>query len=98
MGRLFDASLNGETQMTSVLHDPKNTFVIENVWVFVSRDEEGNEGVIAAPVGDTLMPFVAADPKRIESLRPMAQHLAKMTKKKIHLVKFSQRTEIEEIK
>lgn len=85
------------TDMSPIIHDPENKLKIDAVWLFVSRDENGNEGLLAAPLGETFMPLVAADPDRVESLRIIAQKMAQMTKKKVHLIKFSVKEEIETI-
>ena len=80
----------------TVIHDPGNTHRIDNVWVFVSRDENGNEGVIAAPTALGVMPLIAADSERLESLRPLAKSLVdKVPGKKVALIKLTTREEIE---
>lgn len=82
----------------SIAHDPENTFKITEIYAFVSVDEDGNEGVLAANLGGMMMPFVCADKARVDSLRNHAEKIAHMTAKKIKLVKFTNREEIEEIK
>lgn len=80
-----------------IMHEPPNHLQsIDEVWLFISVDETG-EGVVAAPLGDQLVPLIAADEARLSSLRSLAKRVAGMTKKKIKLVKFSVREEIEEI-
>lgn len=74
---------------------------ITEIWAFVSSEEHG-EGIIGETVnmpmiGKTFMPFVCADKARMESLKPHAQRIAKESGKKIKLVKFTLREEIEEI-
>lgn len=70
---------------------------IKTITAFISIDDEG-EGIAAfqAPDG-TWMPLVAADPARVESLRPIAQMIADSFGKEIEVVEFSVRTKIEEI-
>lgn len=83
-----------------MLVQPKNTLPkIETVYAFVSVDPlDGNEGVCAAPMGGLgLVPLIAFDAARLESIRPIAADIAKMSGMKIKLVKFTQREEVEEI-
>jgi hypothetical protein len=76
-------------------------FRIENCWLFVSTDDDGEEGVIgqlvSSPVGGAQwMPFVCTDEKRVDSLRPMAKAVAEASGIQVTLVRFSgQREELE---
>jgi hypothetical protein len=83
--------------MSTVLHDAKNYLKINEVWAFISVDDEGNEGLCAAPIGNgaATMPLIAADKKMLEILRPVAKGLALMTKKKIKLIKLHGREDVE---
>jgi hypothetical protein len=68
---------------------------IDHIWAFVSFDA-GGEGVCAAPMGGLgMVPLIAADERRIEALKPMAAHIAKVSGKPVRLVKFTTREEIE---
>lgn len=71
---------------------------ITEVYVFASVDE-GGEGVVGQVVDmlgrEVFMPFVCADKKRMESLKPLAQKIAKETGKKIKLIRLSTREELE---
>ena len=80
-----------------VVFDPENTFKIDSVWVFVSRDENGNEGVMAFHNSVGMMPMLTTDEEMVESLKPIAKEMAKHTSKKIHLVKMTSRVEMGEI-
>lgn len=81
------------------LHQPKNTMpLINSLWAFLSVDPaDGNEGVCAATIGNTLMPLIAADEARLASLRSHAEKIAKRSGRKIKLVKFTTREEVEEV-
>jgi hypothetical protein len=81
-----------------LLIQPKNTMPrIDAIWAFLSVDEkDGNEGVTAATMGTSLVPLIAADEKRLASLRPLAQNMAERFGMKIRLVKFHVREVIEE--
>lgn len=66
------------------------------MYVFVVVDDDGTEGIpaIEGPRGEPL-PLVAADMKRVESLRPVVARMARMLGKPITLCRFEIRTEIE---
>jgi hypothetical protein len=79
----------------TVVHSPKNEKLrIDEIWVFVSQDEQG-EGVCAGPLmgPGTLVPLIAADKARLDSLIPIARHIAQVSGKVVKLVKFTTRTE-----
>ena len=67
---------------------------IDEVFLFVTEGTEG-EGLIGQRMGDSWIPFVCADRARLESLRPLAEEIAKATKKKVKLIRYSAREEIE---
>jgi hypothetical protein len=84
---------------------PNTTFYIGEIWAYISEDDRGNEGVCGCMLGGTFMAMVAADKARLDQLRPVAQRMARdmrnapgTLKRKIKLVKFTQRIEVEEIR
>ncbi len=71
---------------------------IEALFAFISVDEgPEDEGIVAARMGNMWMPLVGADMDRIDSLRPLAESVARLTGKKIVMAKFSVREDMEEI-
>lgn len=71
---------------------------IEQMYAFVCLDPEDNtEGIPAFidPATGMPMPMVAADMKRVEQMRPIAEGLVKQTGVRITLCRFEVRTEIE---
>lgn len=70
---------------------------IEKLYAFVADDAEG-EGVcgFVGPDG-RWMAMVAADKARVESLKPIAQDIARQTGRPIKLLCFSVREQIERI-
>jgi hypothetical protein len=80
------------------IHAPPNDQKIEHVWMVISSDEEG-EGVCAAPLfgSGSLVPLIAADEERLESILPIAKILARESGKTIKLIKFSVREDVMEI-
>lgn len=87
----------------AIFIDPPNVLPrITQIWVFVSIADDGSEGICAAPLmgAGSLIPLIAADEARLESLRPIAAKMAtltKKTKKTIKLVKFESREDLEVI-
>lgn len=86
--------------MKTIIHDPGYDLEkITEVYVFVSSGRDG-EGVLGrnmdGPFGPIFMPFVCADKKRMESLKPLAKEIAKSTNRKVKLIRLSGREEIEE--
>lgn len=67
---------------------------IDNLWAFLSIDEDGDEGVCAFHGSQGWMPMVATDLKRVESLKPLAQEMA-TEGNNIKLVKFTERVDVE---
>lgn len=70
-------------------------FRIASLHAFVAVGEDGDEGVVAFMRGNTWIPLVASDNKRLEQLRPEAAAIARITGKTIRLVRFDQRHELE---
>jgi hypothetical protein len=69
---------------------------IEKMFAFIAIDEEGNEGVTAfQDKRGVWLPLVGADWARVNSLKEIAQEIAKASGQKITLVEFSVRKEIE---
>jgi len=69
---------------------------IDQMYAFVCDDfAAGMEGVVGANIMGTMMPLVGADMTRIEQLKPIAAQIAKATGKKIKLVTFTVRSELE---
>ena len=73
------------------------SFKIKEIWAFVHTDEKNEEGIVAWFDEDKKqwMPMVAADGARIESLKPIAVHIAQTLKKEIRMVHFSTRCDVQ---
>lgn len=80
-----------------IINDPPNTLKIDSVWLFISQDADGNEGLVAATLGQLFTPLIAADKERLDQLRSIALESSKLTKKKIKLIRLTAREEIEVI-
>lgn len=70
---------------------------IDECFLFVAEDEQG-EGLIGQRMSDGCwMPFVCADRDRVDSLREAARRVSKHTGKRVRLIRFSVREELEVI-
>lgn len=70
---------------------------IDEIFAFVSLDDEG-EGIIGfLSSSGQWMPLVGADMKRVEALRPIAKDIAQQSGKTVRLLHFSTRHELEVI-
>ena len=79
-----------------ILDDPKTLLKIDEVLVFVASDADG-EGVPGFMTPGGWMPLVCADKARVDSLREIAQRIARESGNRITLVRFSVREELEVI-
>ena len=69
---------------------------IDQIWAFLSVDD-GGEGICSAPLKDGMLtvPMIAADKRRLDSLRPIARQMPNIFKKPVRLAKFATREDIE---
>ena len=71
-------------------------FHIDEIFAFLATEADGEEGVIGWHIPNHgWMPLVAADVKRVESLRPIAQEVANATGRRITLARFHLRQDVE---
>lgn len=69
---------------------------ILEMYAFVVEDSgPDDEGIVGMSTGSSWMPLVGADMARVDSLRPIAVSIAKRTGKKVKLLHFTKRTELE---
>lgn len=69
---------------------------IDTITAFIATDTDGTEGIIGSATRYGVMPLVAADPDRVESLRPIAEAVARGMNVPVRLVQFTTRTVLEE--
>lgn len=81
---------------TVAIDTPNYLGRIDHIWAFLSVDE-GGEGVCAAPLGHGMLtvPMIAADDKRLVSLKPIARKMATMFQKPVRLARFTVREDVE---
>ena len=71
---------------------------IKTIYAFIATEKDpDDEGIVAQFMGGMWMPLVGADKDRVNSLKPIAERIAKITKKKITLVQFKNREDLEVI-
>lgn len=71
---------------------------INEMYAFIATEADGQEGICAFQTEPGMwMPMVGADLARMESLRPMAEKIAKATGKQIEVIKFTNREHLEMI-
>lgn len=86
--------------MTVFLDPPNDIQRITELLMVISVDETG-EGVVSAPLpgSDAIsVPLIAADRARFDSfVLPMAKAIAKMTKKKLKVIRMTVREEVQDV-
>lgn len=69
---------------------------IDSVWIAISVDEDGNEGVCAYPMGEMgMMPLIAADKNRLADIIPLAKRIAATAQCQVKLIRLTTREEVE---
>lgn len=76
-------------------HIPKNEQPLKELYVVVSRDEDGNEGVVSAMTHQGAMPMVFGHKRLLNMIRDQLKQMSKDTGKKIYVVKYKQKDVIE---
>lgn len=75
-----------------------NTLVrIESVWMAVSVDDDGTEGVCATMIGGRWMPLIAADETRLAFIREAAAMIAANQQRLVRVIRLNTREEVEVI-
>jgi hypothetical protein len=78
-----------------ILHDPGNTQKIDEVYVFMSIDEHGHNGLVAEilpRLGTTLL--VTGSRNAAGMMQPLAQEIAKRSGKPVGLFRFTRDTQL----
>lgn len=74
-------------------------FELQTLTAFVAVDPaNGDEGIIGRTLPNgVMMPMIGADQARIESLKPEAAQIAKMTGQTVRMIRFTGREILEEL-
>lgn len=70
---------------------------IDTMWMFVTVDDSGSEGVICVPTNIGFIPLVTANASQLETLRNTVKNVANSTKQRIKLIKLTTREDVDEI-
>ena len=74
----------------------KSAKTIDAMYAWIATEPDGGEGVVAASIGEWMMPLVGADIDRVKSLRNLAQRVRRQSGYEVRLVRFFGREDLEE--
>ena len=75
--------------MTLEIHSAPNERPIDEIYVFMSIDEAGNHGILASILPELgATPLFTGSRQGAENLKPLAEDIARASKKKIGLFRF----------
>jgi hypothetical protein len=78
-----------------IIHDPGNEERIDRVYVFMSIDDEGRNGIVAEVLpGKGTTPLVTASLKGVEIMKKLAQQVAERTGKPVGMFAFRRETQL----
>ena len=75
--------------------EEREPFLLQELYAFVSKNEDGSEGIIGMPSPHGVIPMFTADKKNLPKLLEGAQLFANAMDKSITVLKFSNREEFE---
>ena len=75
---------------------PKNEQILNNLYVVLSTDERG-EGIVSMMTPQGAMPMVFGHERMLDGVRKAVKIMAKDTKKKLLIVKYTKSEVLEEI-
>ena len=70
---------------------------VDAVWLALSVDDDGTEGVCAILVNGTWMPLLAADEERLPFIIAQARAIARRDQRLVRIVRLHGREELEQI-
>lgn len=76
---------------------PKNEIPMDYLYVALSLDENGNEGIIAASTPMGSIPMVFGHERMLDKVKESLRQMSKDTGQKIYLVKYKKHEELEKI-
>lgn len=83
---------------TTFVHDAPNTNPrIETLYAILSADDKG-EGIVAHSVGGMMVTLMTSEERLVPALVKAAKQIESLTAKKMRLVKFTGREDLQEIK
>jgi len=79
--------------MTVVVHNPKNEQSMEDMYVVLSQEPDGTEGIAAKITNFGTFPLVFGHESNLEAIRPFLKEIAEEEGKDLIIAKY-RRTEI----
>jgi hypothetical protein len=79
------------------IHTPPNEYPLDTLYVALSRDDKGNEGIISWMSDMGAMPIVFGNIKMIERLEPILKQMSAKAKQKIYIVKYTNKEDLKVI-
>lgn len=76
---------------------PKNKIPFDYLYAVLSRDEDGNEGIVSAMSENGAFPMVFGDPIMLKLIKPLIIQLSKDTGRKLYVMKFEKKEQLEVI-
>lgn len=71
---------------------------VDEIFAWLAVDTDGSEGIAGAEIGSAgMIPLVGGDRARMDSLRPYAERVHRLTGLRIKLVRFTAREELDSI-
>lgn len=76
----------------TIVHDPGNTKPIDCIYIVLSVDDQGREGIVGTP-----LPMVTSEPRLAAKMFAMAKYMKSETAKQVRLAKFSEKKVVEQV-
>lgn len=71
------------------IHDPGNEIDIQDLYAFLSVDEEGRQGICGTSLGSLGMtPLVTGKASLVQAMQDIARQISRETGKRVHLYRF----------
>lgn len=71
-----------------------NEAPITELYVFLSTDAKGNDGIVSAQFGNVHLPLVTSKPRVAEMMKEHAREIARLSGGKITLARFTNREDM----
>ena len=81
----------------TIYHVPKSEHPMDEIYVALSVDNDGSEGIVAMVKDNSFMPVVFGNKSSIEGCIPLLKDMAKQTGRNIKLYKFKKSEVLQEI-
>lgn len=79
----------------STCYIPKNEEIIEDLYVILSRDEDGKEGIVSVITDAGCLPLVFGSKKLIGIMKETAKRISKETQRPLYLMRYVKSEQLE---